>query len=134
VAELGEAFEVAWARASAAHQASASLDGLVSGVCLELRRRPPDPITLRKVLEDLLVFLASSAGRSDENCRAVDSFFCIPEVYGWEVDWTHLPAPFQELLSDIGGILHDTVSAPEIARNFESTPEQLLERVRRINV
>jgi hypothetical protein len=130
----GEAFETAWARASAAHQASASLDDLVSGVCPELQRRPPDLIMLRKALESLLAFLASPTGRSNENCRAVDSFFCIPEEYGWEADWEHLPEVFQELLADIGGALHDTVSAPEIARSLDSTPEQLLERVRRIRV
>jgi hypothetical protein len=28
--------------------------------------------------------------------------------------------------------LHDTVYAPKIAENFETLPEQLLERVRRI--
>jgi len=31
---------------------------------------------------------------------------------------------------DLGGALHDTITDPEIARNFESLPEQLLERVK----
>jgi hypothetical protein len=35
-----------------------------------------------------------------------------------------------EVLSDMGGALHDTVSNPEIAENFDSTPELLLDRLR----
>ncbi len=35
-----------------------------------------------------------------------------------------------DVLGDVGGALHDTVKVPEIAENFDSTPEQLLARVR----
>ncbi|MCC6547948.1 hypothetical protein IT570_12350, partial [Candidatus Sumerlaeota bacterium] len=51
----------------------------------------------------------------------------------WPEGWGHLPESFGEILNDMGGALHDTVTAPEIAQNFESTPEQLLERVRKIS-
>jgi hypothetical protein len=44
-----------------------------------------------------------------------------------------LPEGYQDLLGDIGGGLHDTVSAPDVAENFESTPEQLLERLERLD-
>jgi hypothetical protein len=43
-----------------------------------------------------------------------------------------LPEPFVDILADMGSALHDTVSAPLIAANFQSTPEQLLERARRL--
>jgi hypothetical protein len=33
----------------------------------------------------------------------------------------------------MAGALHDTCSAPVVARNFDSTPEQLFERLRRVN-
>lgn len=127
-------FQDAWARASAVHDASAALKDLVSHVCSEIVRQPTHPAALRSALEALLAFLASSSGRNKQNCEAVDSFFCWPEIYGWKGDWRHLPEAFQEVLEDIGGALHDTISAPETARNFDSTPEQLLDRVRKINV
>jgi len=41
-----------------------------------------------------------------------------------------LPDAYVNILADMSGALHDTISAPEIAANFESTPEQLLARVR----
>jgi hypothetical protein len=77
-------------------------------------------------------FLASAEGRTDENCQAVDAFFCIRD--DWQTDRTDLPGEFQLILDDIGGCLHDTVSAPEITGNFDSTPEQLLVRVRKVEV
>ena len=45
----------------------------------------------------------------------------------------NLPNPFHDIFADIAGALHDTVSAPEIAENFESTPEQLLKRARELS-
>ena len=48
----------------------------------------------------------------------------------WDGD--ELPQPFVDILADMSGVLHDTVSAPDITANFESTPEQLLERARRL--
>ncbi len=58
----------------------------------------------------------------------------MPEEFGWDVDWSHLPESVQDILGDLGGALHDTVKYPKIAENFESTPEQLLDRVRRIQL
>jgi hypothetical protein len=76
----------------------------------------------------VLEYLASSGGRTDANCRAVDLFLTLME------DWRTKPLPetYLDILSDMSGALHDTVSAPEVASNFESTPEQLLERARRL--
>jgi hypothetical protein len=34
----------------------------------------------------------------------------------------------------MGGALHDTVQYPDIARNFEATPEQLLQPAEAANV
>jgi hypothetical protein len=36
------------------------------------------------------------------------------------------------ILDDMSGTLQDSVHAENIARTFEATPEQLLERVRRV--
>jgi hypothetical protein len=90
--------------------------------------RPVDGPALRTAMIGLLEFLASPRGRTDANCRAVDSF--LMQDQAWDSD--QLPESFVEILADMSGALHDTVSAPDIAANFESTPEQLLERSRRL--
>lgn len=76
------------------------------------------------LLIHLLEFLASDEGRTDANCRAVDYFFCLGD---WS--WGHLPEPWESIFADLGGGLHEAVSAPDIAEALQATPEQLLERV-----
>ncbi len=89
----------------------------------------PDRSRLRDALVTLLEFLSSPEGRTDENCTQADLFFALHDDRG--VSWDHLPGPLQDILFDLGSTLHDTISTPGIAENFASTPEQLLERVRR---
>ncbi len=60
------------------------------------------------------------------NCIATDLFFALEN---WGIDRERFPEPLATILGDMGGALHDTISHPEIARNFYSLPEQLLERV-----
>ena len=79
---------------------------------------------LRRVLE----FLASPHGRTNANCGAVDRFCMDPETWD-DRGFEHLPDALADLLGDMGGALHDTVKAPAIAENFDSTPEQLLARL-----
>ena len=127
-------FEEAWCRVSAPREGesvSSELKSHLQQVYAEIMRRPTDLLALKRALESLLCFLAVPPGRSNANCRATDLFFCLGEE--WEGDWEHLPDNFANILADLGGALHDTVSAPDIARNFESLPEQLLARVREIH-
>jgi hypothetical protein len=91
--------------------------------------RPLNAVALKSVLVNLLEFLTTREGRTNSNCWAVD-LFCMSD--DWERDWSELPEEFSDILADMAGALHDTVKAPEIASNFDSTPEQLLERVKRI--
>ncbi len=46
----------------------------------------------------------------------------------------NLPDDFHDVLSLMGQALHDSVRTPTIAENFDCLPEQLLDRVRRLNV
>ena len=80
----------------------------------------------------LMSFLCEPVNRTDANCRAVNLFFLMDDH--WTVRWDNLPADFRELLDDIGGMLDDTISAPAIAENFASTPEQLQNRARKLAV
>ena len=98
----------------------------------ELIRRPPDLAAIKESLLNLLSFLASAEGRTDANCKAVACFLCVRDY--WERDFSDLPEAWNEVLDDVGGCLHDTVNHPEVAENFDSTPEQLLERTGRLKV
>jgi len=81
-------------------------------------------------LDSLLEYLCSPAGRTDSNCRFVDSFFMKHD------EWAELGLPdaLHDIFADLAGALHDTVSAPEVAQNFESTPQQLRERLRAVRI
>jgi hypothetical protein len=90
--------------------------------------RPYDVPRIVGTVERLLEYLSTSEGRTHANCVAVDSFFCFRD--DWEGHWEDEPEALADVLGDMGGALHDTISAPEIAENFDSTPEQLLEQLR----
>lgn len=85
-------------------------------------------IALKKALIELFEYLSSKEGRTDINCMTVCMYFII------EDHWSdrNLPDSFQNVFGDIAGALHDTVSSPEIAQNFYSTPEQLLQRIKEL--
>ena len=93
---------------------------------------PADLAALKEALVALMSFLCEIANHTDANCRAVEMFFLMEDH--WSVRWDSLPHDFQELLDDIGGMLHDTFGAPETAENFASTPEQLRDRAERLDV
>ena len=96
----------------------------------ELSKENLDYKALKESLINLLQYLSSPEGRTDENCRYIDYFFQNNDVW---VD-SDLPERLHDIFADMSGALHDTVSAPQIAYNFYSTPEQLLERVKKIIV
>ena len=83
------------------------------------------PVLKERIIA-LLAHLVSPNGRSAANCQAVDMFFCLDNRWPKRA----LPKDFQDLLTDMGGTLHDAVAHPEIAKNFDSTPDQLLARAK----
>lgn len=111
---------------------SRELRPLLALVYRLIHTSPPDLHALKEALVALMSFLCETANRTDANCRAVDLFFMMDDH--WSVRWDGLPEDFRELLDDIGGALHDTVSAPAIAESFASTPEQLRDRATRLVV
>jgi hypothetical protein len=102
---------------------------LVNAVQSILAHNVPDLSELKRSLINLLEYLSSPNGRTNENCNAINSFFMFDDLW---VD-RNLPDHFHEIFVDVSGALHDTVSAPEIAENFDSTPEQLLKRAKELN-
>jgi hypothetical protein len=122
-----DAFERLFRSAARTRRVSTELKPLLHGVYDAVDRNPS---LLRSALERLLSFLASPSGRTDANCCVTDLFFS--GVESWDLNLDALPPPLRAFLSDLGGTLHDTVYAPHIAANFESLPEQLLQRLHRI--
>jgi hypothetical protein len=118
-------FPKVWLRHGQRNGLSHELKPLAHKLYRALIAEPLDVAELRTTLERLLAFLASPKGRTNANCSAIDSFLSLGEF-----DWSDLPDAFQDILGDMAGALHDTVSAPEIAANFDSTPERLLARLR----
>jgi len=102
---------------------------LVNAVQTILVHNVPDLSELKSSLINLFEYLSSPNGRTAENCKAINSFFMFDDLW---VD-RNLPDHFQAIFVDVSGALHDTVSAPEIAENFDSTPEQLLKRAKELN-
>lgn len=125
-------FDQAWLAVSSARNGeavSSRLRPLLEAVYQEVLAETIDSATVRQRLVQLLTFL-SGEGRSNANCWATDLFFA--RVENWETDWAerNLPESIHDVLGMMSEALHDTVQAPEIARNFGCLPEQLLERVR----
>ncbi|HVE69734.1 MAG TPA: hypothetical protein VNI54_00090 [Thermoanaerobaculia bacterium] len=83
-----------------------------------------DDTALKAALERVLVFLTTPDGRTDANCDVTDHFIAATED-AWR------GSSLAPILEDMGGTLHDAIHAPNVARTFEATPEQLLERLRR---
>ena len=85
-----------------------------------------DPGATREALERLLHFLAG-AGRTDANCTATYFFTTATEPL-----WQGTTPELRAILDDMSGTLQDSIHAATIARTFEATPEQLLERVKKL--
>ena len=130
-------FEALWtsvARTRDGEPVSSELRPLLRRVYEDVLTSPVNPAVLKHSLMDLLRYL-SEEGRTNANCWAADLFFCSDDDL-WERDWCeqNLPDDFQEVLAMMGQALHDTVTSPDIARNFECLPEQLLERAKRLQL
>ena len=82
-----------------------------------------DDVALRSTLDNLLLFLTTPLGRTDANCSVTNAFMSASESQ-WRA------STLAPILDDMSGTLHDAIHAENIARTFEATPEQLLERVR----
>lgn len=111
--------------------ASSELRPLVHRLYEELLTEPaPGFDRLKGSIVSVLEFLASPEGRTDANCDTVNMFL-MDVTDQWERPWPEdLPDDFQEVLGAMADALHDTVSAPEVAENFGSTPEHLLPMAR----
>jgi hypothetical protein len=89
--------------------------------------RPINLESIKLSLINLLTFLTTPEGRTNDNLWMVDLFITHKL---WEA-MGDLSEPWQNILGRMMG-LHDTIKAPDIARQFGSTPEQLLEQAKKL--
>jgi hypothetical protein len=64
---------------AALQQADAALQPLMQSVRTALFASPIDPPAIKASLIAVFEYLCSPAGRTDDNCRGVDSFFCLDD-------------------------------------------------------
>ena len=131
-------FEEAFANVSALGEAAGR--GRVSPALEPLLHRLYDAIeaadvsaaAVKSATVAVLRYLTTPEGRTDANCWAVDLFM----IQDWGPDDREILIgnELHDVLADMGGALHDTVGYPEIAENFWSTPEQLLQRAKAVNI
>ena len=115
-------FDDVWRVAVRYRHASRELEPLLRDVHAAFGDEP----ALIGALERVLSFLINA--RTDANCTVTDQF-----IAATEEDWRSFASPeLAAVLDDMGGTLHDAIYAPNIARTFEATPEQLLERLRKL--
>jgi hypothetical protein len=117
---VADSFEEVWKAAVRFRRASRELQDLLHAVYDSMSVEH----ALQNALERLLEFLASDAGRTDANCTTTYNL-----ITATEDRWRHVSEPLHAILDDMSGTLHESIYAPDIARTFEATPEQLLTRV-----
>lgn len=125
-------FHDGYIRFCSAKGTSQGLEPLLLVIYNQIHASPVNLVLLKESLIALFSFLSQPEYRTDENCRAVDLFFAINDH--WHIRWHNLPDDYKSIMDDIGGCLHDTVSASRVAENFQSTPEQLAERAKQLKV
>ena len=104
-----------------------ALQPLVETLNAKFKNKPLDLPAIKNAMIALLEFLSSPAGRNDANCRAVDGFFSHDKAW---LD-AGLPDSYHDVIAHMDA-LDDTIIAPHIARDFDSTPDQLLVRARNL--
>ncbi len=106
---------------------SSRLRGLIENLDHAIAEERPDLSTVKGSLVALLEYLCSPEGRTDSNCWATDLYWMTAAT-----EYENLPEEFIEVFADMAGALHDTINHPEIAGHFDSLPEQLLDRARKL--
>lgn len=104
----------------------------LNALCAAASNPTPRLGTIIKALVELLEELSAPNNNTDYNCRYVDNEIMARILFDEHV-LARLSLISPELVSiieDCGMNLHDTHCTPDIAKNFASTPQQLLLRAR----
>ena len=107
----------------------ADLRKAVATLVLLLSPRPPDSSSIKRSCEEVLRLLRRKTSYTSENCRIIDAVVLLALENAGEDLKAELPEGLYKVLWDMGGQLHDSIQAREVAQNFASTPEALLARL-----
>lgn len=91
-----------------------------------LRQDPVVREGLAKAMLEVVGYL-DGPGASDAHCRSVAIYFIVAKNAG--LDRGHLPADLAAIMNDLAGAMHDAISSPQSASNFQATPAQLVARI-----
>jgi hypothetical protein len=104
---------------------------LLNELAASLHQPNVDATVVVSHLKAVLEFLVEPENDTDDNCRAVNTFVLLGLLEDDRVkqNLSRLPRFLVRIIEDMGMCLHDTHTAPSVAREFESTPQQLLARL-----
>lgn len=102
----------------------------------ELRSDSLDSHEVLSAATDLLLELCKPENNTDENCKRIDHqvMVIILDSSSWHTRAGLLPHDLRLLIEDLGTLLHDAHSAPQVAEMFDCKPEQLLRRAQSIEI
>lgn len=102
------------------------LQDRVSALTDALSQVPVQRLHLAQAMLEVVHYL-EGPGATDAHCRSVAVYFIVSKNAG--LDRSHLPPDLASIMNDIAGAMHDAISAPQSAGNFQATPVQLVERL-----
>lgn len=111
--------------AATAEPASDALLPLLDAAETEALRNPPEVTALRQRLINLLEHLVSREGRALPNLHATSERFASAS------NWSHVPAPYNEILEALSGPTMEAVWLPSSPWAKDLLPEHLLARLQR---
>jgi hypothetical protein len=92
-------------------------------------REPIDEVAALRAMEGVLAFLVQPENNTDANCQRADLFVTMDMDDVRSIQGPDVPDELGRILFDMMG-LHDTHTAPDVAENFQATPDILLARTR----
>jgi hypothetical protein len=108
------------------------IHGLLAALERSLRGDRCDTMLVADAVRRVLELLNTQEHDTDEDCRLVDQFVGLRLLEDSRVQERvkRLPSALASIIEDMGMCLHDTHGARAIAEDFESTPQQLLTRLK----
>jgi hypothetical protein len=108
-----------------------AVDGLLADLKGQCAKRPVDQVGILRAVEGVLGFLAQPENNTDANCKRADLFVTLKVNEVLPIQGPDTPDDLGRILHDMM-LLHDTHTAPHVARNFQTTPDALLARTRQL--
>ena len=105
------------------------LEQLLQALKVEYFKKPMDEVGVLRAMEGVLAFLVQPANNTDANCKRADHFVLFEMNEARSIQGPETPIDLGRILYDMM-ILHDTHATPDVAENFQATPEILLARTR----